>query len=426
MRNIFTPRAVRWLLVTVGLIAAVLVFPAPAGADDAVISGRIVVSQTDRALAGVAITVTDANGTTVQELKSGEDGRFRITLPAAGTYNVTIDPKTLPKDLELVDPSKTTKTVVVNPGTRAAVAFRVTDGSSLTPESDSRVFQLLFEGLRFGLLIAIAAIGASLIFGTTGLTNFAHGELVAVGAFAAWLINTTLGAPFWLATIGAVAVGAVLGAGHEVLLWRPLRRRGVGLIAALIASIGLMLALRNGLLIVVGGDAESYDVPAEVERDYGLFSATNRDLIVMAIAAIALVGVAVLLQRTRIGTAMRAVADNRDLAAASGIDVNRVVLIVWILAGALAALGGVLYGWALDLRYDMGFQLLLMMFAGMTLGGLGTAYGALVGSLLIGVIVQMSTLVIPSDIKYAAALAVLIAVLLARPQGILGARARVG
>ena len=133
-----------------------------------------------------------------------------------------------------------------------------------------------------------------------------------------------------------------------------------------------------------------------------------------------------MLQRTKIGKAMRAVADNRDLAASSGIDVDRVILIVWALGGALATLGGVLLGLSDNVQWDMGFRLLLLMFAGVTLGGLGTAYGALIGSLVVGIFVQMSTLVIDSDIKYVGGLLLLIVILVVRPQGILGSRVRVG
>ncbi len=133
-----------------------------------------------------------------------------------------------------------------------------------------------------------------------------------------------------------------------------------------------------------------------------------------------------IVQRTRIGKAMRAVADNRDLAASSGIDVNRVILVVWIMGGALAALGGVLLGLSDQVQWDMGFRLLLLMFAGVTLGGLGTAYGALLGSVIVGVFVQMSTLVIRDDMKYVGGLLLLIVILVIRPQGILGARARIG
>jgi branched-chain amino acid transport system permease protein len=153
---------------------------------------------------------------------------------------------------------------------------------------------------------------------------------------------------------------------------------------------------------------------------------TNADLFTIIICVVVLVLVALMLQRTKIGKAMRAVADNRDLAASSGIDVNRVILVVWVLGGALAALGGVLLGLSDQVQWDMGFRLLLLMFAGVTLGGLGTAYGALVGSLVVGVFVQMSTLVIASDVKYVGGLLLLIVILVIRPQGILGTRARIG
>ena len=123
---------------------------------------------------------------------------------------------------------------------------------------------------------------------------------------------------------------------------------------------------------------------------------------------------------------MRAVADNRDLAASSGIDVDRVILFVWALGGGLAALGGVLFGLQQQVQFEMGFKLLLLMFAGITLGGLGTAYGALVGSFVVGMFIELSTLVVPTELKNVGALLVLIVVLLVRPQGILGRAERIG
>jgi neutral amino acid transport system permease protein len=290
-----------------------------------------------------------------------------------------------------------------------------------------RAIQLFVDGLRFGLLIAICAVGLSLIYGTTGLTNFAHGELVTIGAVAAWFINVEGGVPLIPAALIAMIVGAAVGALNELGLWRPLRRRGTGLIAALVVSIGLSLLLRYLVQIVYGGRSNPYgDFQTGRSVDYGLFRMTNADLFTIIICVIVLVLVALMLQRTKIGKAMRAVADNRDLAASSGIDVNRVILVVWVLGGALAALGGVLLGLSDQVQWDMGFRLLLLMFAGVTLGGLGTAYGALVGSLVVGVFVQMSTLVIPSDTKYVGGLLLLIVILVIRPQGILGSRARIG
>lgn len=129
---------------------------------------------------------------------------------------------------------------------------------------------------------------------------------------------------------------------------------------------------------------------------------------------------------SRIGKAMRAVADNRDLAESSGIDVERVIRWVWISGSALAALGGVLFATTEAIGWEMGFRLLLLMFAGVTLGGLGTAYGALFGGMIVGVFIQMSTLVIPSDLKNVGALLMLVVVLLVRPQGLLGRAERIG
>ena len=155
-------------------------------------------------------------------------------------------------------------------------------------------------------------------------------------------------------------------------------------------------------------------------------SITPRDLTVTVIAVLVIIGVGLMLQRTRIGKAMRAVSDNRDLAESSGIDVNRVILVVWMLGGGLAALGGVFYGLTTAVYWDMGFNLLLLMFAGVILGGLGSAFGAVVGSLVVGLVAQLSTLWFPTELQNAWALLALVIVLLVRPQGILGRAERVG
>jgi branched-chain amino acid transport system permease protein len=152
----------------------------------------------------------------------------------------------------------------------------------------------------------------------------------------------------------------------------------------------------------------------------------RKDIFIIVFSLIVLVAVGLALQRTRIGKAMRAVADNRDLAESSGIDVEKVIRWVWIVGSALAGLGGVLFGLTENINWEMGFRLLLLMFAGVTLGGLGTAYGALFGSIIAGVFIQMSTLVIPSDMKNVGALLTLVIILLVRPQGLLGRAERIG
>ncbi|MGY1695875.1 MULTISPECIES: ABC transporter permease subunit [unclassified Geodermatophilus] len=413
----------RLLLVLVAVTGLAVLVPGIASAEGEQVLGTL---QTSRSgpIEGVEVTVTTADGEEVDSVESDEDGRWSVDLPGPGDYVVTIDEDGLPEGVKLAGTDN--RTVTVAEGRREPVIIGLEDGSRGGGGGTVRAVQLLVDGIRFGLLIAMCAVGLSLIFGTTGLTNFAHGELVTIGAIAAWYVNVQGGVPLVAAALIAMVVGAAVGALNELGLWRPLRRRGTGLIAALVVSIGLSLVLRYAIQIFYGGRSSPYQVSTGRAVDYGLFTLTNRALISIVVSIVVLVLVALMLQRTKIGKAMRAVADNRDLAASSGIDVNRVILVVWMMGGALAALGGVLLGLSDQVQWDMGFRLLLLMFAGVTLGGLGTAYGALVGSLIVGVFVQMSTLVIPNDVKYVGGLLLLIVILVIRPQGILGSRVRIG
>jgi branched-chain amino acid transport system permease protein len=298
------------------------------------------------------------------------------------------------------------------------------------PTFSERALQALVDGIQFGAIIAITAVGLSLVFGATHLINFAHGELVTIGAVAAFFLNVAADGPGWhIITAAAVAVviGAVLGGLMERGLWRPLRNRGTGMINLFIITIGLSLLLRHVVLVFFGSRPDSYrEYDIQQAIDLGPVGITPRDLTITIISVLVLLGVAFLLQRTRIGTAIRAVSSNPDLAESSGIDVDRVVLVVWILGGGLAALGGIFFGLAEIITWDMGFRLLLLMFAGIILGGLGSAYGAMVGSFVIGIVAQVSSLWFPIDLQNAWALLALIVVLLIRPQGILGQRERVG
>jgi branched-subunit amino acid ABC-type transport system permease component len=413
------------LLVAALSMAFAVLLPGVASAEGEQVVGTLSTSRSGP-IEGVQITVTDANGDEIGDAESDEDGQWAVELPGDGEYTVTIDADDLPDNVELGSGGDS-RTVNVSPGRAQPVSFALSDGTTGGGGGSARVIQLFIDGLRFGLLIAMCAVGLSLIFGTTGLTNFAHSELVTIGAVVAWYLNVQAGLPLIWATVLALVVGAGVGALNDLAIWRPLRRRGTGLIAALVVSIGLSLALRYLIQIVYGGRSRAY-IGYQNQRavDYGLFSLTPRALTSIIISVIVLVLVALMLQRTKIGKAMRAVADNRDLAASSGINVNRVILVVWAVGGTLATLGGVLLGLSDGVQWDMGYRLLLLMFAGVTLGGLGTAYGALIGSLVVGIFVQVSTLVIPSDIKYVGGLLLLIVILVIRPQGILGSRVRVG
>lgn len=386
-------------------------------------------------LEDVTVIVTAPDGTEL-EGTTGSDGTWRLDVPSRGAYTVAIDPTTLPDGL-IVREGGETRTVQAERGLIRQVAFPVVEpgeeGEPVQREQPGRrstVDRLVnrsVDGLKFGLIIAMAAIGLSLIFATTGLINFAHGELVTFGAVAAWFLNAQ-GPQLALvyAALIAVALAGIGGSGLELGVWRPLRRRRAGLFQLMVISIGLSLLFRQALLIWFGSDTLRYtDYTLQERLELGPISITPRDLTIMAIAVACLVAVALMLQKTRIGKAMRAVADNVDLAESSGIDVRRVILFVWVSGTALAALGGVLQATATTVNYLMGFQLLLLMFAAVILGGLGTAYGAMVGGIVVGLATEISTVWLSSELKFVWALFVLIVVLLFRPQGILGERERV-
>jgi branched-chain amino acid transport system permease protein len=380
---------------------------------------------------GVELTVEGPDGFS-ETVETDDEGAFEVAVPGPGTYSVTLDEDTLPDEVVLRDADRATLDgVQLREGQVRRVLFAIDFGEAATRNVSSdvdRFLRLTVEGLRFGLIIAMCAIGLSLIFGTTGLTNFAHGEMVTFGALIAYFFNVTLGWHMLAAGVAAIGVAIVAGSATDALFWRPLRSRGTGLIAMLVISIGLSILLRYTFNFQFGGLTRTYRQYA-LQRDgleLGPVTIVPRDLIGMALSVVVLVGVAVFLQRTRMGKAMRAVSDNRDLAESSGVDVDRVINFVWAAGAGLAALGGILQGLSAQVSWQMGFQLLLLMFAGVTLGGLGTAFGALVGSMVVGMVMEVSTLYIPSEFKTVTALAILIVILVVRPQGILGQAERVG
>jgi branched-subunit amino acid ABC-type transport system permease component len=227
--------------------------------------------------------------------------------------------------------------------------------------------------------------------------------------------------------VTAFVVSGFFGWAQDRALWGPLRKRGTGLIAMMIISIGLSIFLRNIYQYFAGGDSKNYSqFSSPAPYEIGPILITIKDLIVIALSAAVLALAILALQRTRTGKAMRAVADNPALAASSGINVERVISIVWIGGAALAGLSGVLLGLTQGFDYQIGFKILLLVFAAVTLGGLGTIWGALIGSFIIGIFIEVSTLVVPAELKFVGALVVLIVVLLFRPQGLLGRAERVG
>jgi branched-chain amino acid transport system permease protein len=387
-------------------------------------------------LQGVRYTVLKGDRTIGTALTDAQ-GRWEVKLPSGGTYAVEIDRSTIPRSLELRTGVAKLPSVQVQDGQTRFVIFPLVPkgqggkaAAAGGPSAVDKLARLALQGVRLGLIIAMAAVGLSLIFGVTGLVNFAHGELVTFGALVAWWLaswGSGPNLPLILAAVIAVVAGAALGLGLERGLFRPLRRRRTGNISLIVVTIGLSLALQNLFLILFGGQPRPYD-EYTIQRQVGPGPLTlpPKDWAIVALSALILVGIGLLLQRTRLGTALRAVADNADLAASSGIAVPTVIALTWIAAGALAATGGIFLGISESVSFNMGLDMLLLMFAAVVLGGIGTAYGAAVGALAIGVVTQVATYWVQPQVKNAVAFAVLIGVLLIRPQGILGRKERIG
>ena len=415
----------------VTLLAALSMFTFSAGsahADevgteyDFTLSGNVKFN--GEALDGVAIAV-DGNGYTADTVTDAE-GKWAIGVPEKGTYEVTLDEETLPKGVVVAQGGNVIDTEF-GLTDRKSVNFFLGEGTRNTVSFFDQFVNRFVNGLNFGLLLALAAIGVSLIFGTTGLSNFAHAEMITFGALMTLVFSVTLGLPIWLAILIAIALSGALGYGLDAVLWKPLRRKGVAVIPLMIVSIGLSLALRYLYQYFFGGSTSQLPGAGMTDLKFGPISLSPIDMASMGISIVVLLAVAFFLLRTRIGKATRAVSDNPSLASASGIDVDGVIRIVWVVGAALAGLSGVLWAYFRPgVSWDMGFQMLLLVFAAVTLGGLGTAFGALIGSIVVGLFVELSTLWIPSDMKYVGALVVLILVLLFRPQGILGRKERIG
>lgn len=400
------------------------------GASEAV-RGRL--SFEGEPVEGAQIVAT-RDGDEVGSSTTDAAGEWQIDLPGPGDYEVTLIEESLPEDVGLRDPEQATREMSVAGGRDRTVLFPLGEREDATAAMLARLGQGFYNGIKFGLIIAITSIGLSLVYGTTRLVNFAHGDLVAFGAIFAWWLNVAgplgMGSPqvhLILAGLAAVVVGGAVGAGLEKGLFLPLRDRKTGLIQLLVITIGVSLLLRYALLFFFGGRPRPYgDYTVMSPIHLGPITTNTRDIAVIALSTITLVAVGLMIQRTRLGKAMRAVSDNVDLAEASGIDVKRVILWVWVMAGALAALGGVFLGVVENVNWLMGFRLLLLMFAGVILGGIGTAFGAMAGGLLVGLITEMSVIFSPSELKMAWGLAALVVVLLFRPEGIFGERERIG
>jgi len=299
--------------------------------------------------------------------------------------------------------------------------------------SADRLLSLTVWGIMLGGIIALGSIGLTLVYGVLKFPNFSHGALVTLGAYVAFAVMPLLPqgpelGPFsfgWEFLASLIVAMPVVGVAALVLdraVYRRLRNRNASLVLFAMASLGMAFFLRSIIYLVWGSDFYFYyegrAAPA-LHLPFGLRVQADQ-FFILGLAFLLVVLVYLLLERTKMGKAMRATADNPDLAQVRGINTERVIAWTWIMSGALAAAGGVMYGLSSQLRPEMGFWLLLPMFAAVIMGGIGNPYGALAGAIIIGVVQQVSTAFLNPAYGPGVAFLLMVITLLIRPQGLLG------
>jgi branched-subunit amino acid ABC-type transport system permease component len=295
------------------------------------------------------------------------------------------------------------------------------------------IAQLVVVGIIVGSIIGLGGIGLTLTYGVMKFANFAHGDLMSLGMFFALFVLADVGldggriGPLsfgWgmvAAILFAMAGIALLALAIDRLVFRPLRSRGSGIITMAIASLGLGIMIRAGVQLIWGSSPERYG--GGINRATTIFwdlKVKPDQFFIVGLTLVLVVLIFLLLYRTKLGTAMRATADNPGLAEASGIDTERIRQWTWVIAGGLIAVAGVMLALQAQLRFDAGFNLILPMFAAVILGGIGNPWGALVGGLVVGISQEVSVHWIDSGLKPGVPFAVLILMLLVRPRGLFG------
>ena len=304
------------------------------------------------------------------------------------------------------------------------------------------MIEQLGNGLLLGIIISVASVALSLLYGVTRIVNFAHGEIIALGAIMTLFFSnpidsrvlfldrySPLGMTFTFSIIISIIICGIFGGLLEIFLFKPLRKSEVGNIAILVVTIGLSIFFRHIYLLFATGKVQNFPLELERRQTYLFFDMTPRNFQVLIAGLSVMIFIGLFLSYTKIGKAMRAVRDSNELANISGINSDNIILFTWVSSSMLAGLAGIFQAIINDVRYNMGFLILLLIFAGTVLGGIGTSFGAMVGGLLIGIFVQVSV-ALPfmeghTEAKNAVALAIMILILLFRPQGIFGQKERI-
>jgi branched-chain amino acid transport system permease protein len=293
--------------------------------------------------------------------------------------------------------------------------------------------QLTVNGVTLGSVYALVALGFSMVYGILKLLNFAHGDVMMVGAFVGWGTLNWLGGSespnvaVWvlivLLLLAAMLAGGVLGVVIERFAYRPLRT--APRIAPLISALGVSFFLQNSVLLLYGADFRSYDTDFLIDLDRGIdwrvLHVWTVRLLVVAAAVAMMIGLMLLVERTKLGKAMRATSYDREAAAMMGIDVDRVIAATFFIGSALAGAAGVLVGLVFfQINHFMGFAYGLKGFTAAVVGGIGSIPGAMLGGLAIGLAEAYTVGYLTSSFKDVVVFSILILFLLIRPQGILG------
>jgi neutral amino acid transport system permease protein len=276
------------------------------------------------------------------------------------------------------------------------------------------------NGLSLGSIYALGAVGLTLVYGILKLVNFAHGDLLTFGAYMAYLVNISIGLPMPVALLWALVATAMLAVFFELTMWRPMRRKGAGLFQLMLMSIGLAFLIRSVIQFIWGGQVKELDVDNTSTVQFLGLRVGETELIVIVVGFVVLAAIGLMLRLSTLGKQMRAVSDDLDLAETAGIDTQRVIVLTWIFAGALAGLAGVLAAATQTVEPNLGFELLLAIFAAVILGGIGDAFGALAAGIVLGLVIEWSTLIFEPEWKLVVGFVVLILALVVRPQGIFG------
>lgn len=285
--------------------------------------------------------------------------------------------------------------------------------------------QLLFNGLIAGAIYALVASGFSLIYSTNKFIHFAHGAVIAFSAYILYFLFSVLGLNFGFSVMLAIIFASLLGHVLNLLVYKQLRKRKASSVILLIASVGLLILLESLILIFFGADVKTIGF-IKVSKGLEFFGAiiTPLQIFIIAISLVLLIGLFFFMKKTKIGKAMRAVSDNKDVAEIVGISAEKIYSWSFIIGSALAGIAAILIGLEQNLQPTMGTNLMIKGFAAAIIGGIGSVHGAVLGAFFLGVVENFGIWYLPSGYKDAIAFVLLFLFLLFRPQGILGIKRR--